>query len=125
MKRVVRENNPSSDSKKATTAAVQATFPSEAPKPKFDQQGWGPGLGQNLDPGDKLTITLGQESFAPVAYNSFTVGPYSTTVTVRKGEGVEDAYLRAYQILSQIFEVEFKLKRKQYFQHLGESGERE
>lgn len=125
MKRAQRENNPSSASKKDEIAVAQATFPTEPPKPKLEQQGWGPGLGQNFDAGDKFTFTFGAESFSPVAYNSFTVGPFSATVTVRKGEGVEDVYLRAYQILQQIFEVEFKLKRKQYFQHLGESGERE
>lgn len=125
MKRAIRENSPSSASKKETTAAVQATFPAELPTPKADQKGWAANLGGNLDPGDKLTVTLGAETFAPVAYNSFTVGPFSTTVTVREGEGVEDAYMRAHHILSQLFEVEFKLKRKQYFQHLGESGDRE
>lgn len=104
--------------------------PNSAVKPTpppihMEQQGWGPGLGQNLDPGDKFTFTMGHESYSPVPYNSYSVGPFSVVITIRKGEGLEDAYLRAYQFLAQVFQIDFEIKRKQFFQRLGESGEKD
>ncbi len=94
-------------------------------KPNFSGEGWASELNDLMGEGDKVTYTMGQESFAPVSYNSFTVGPFSATTTIRKGETGEDAYYRCFKYLIQVFEVEFKLKKKMYFEHLGESGERE
>lgn len=94
-----------------------------AAKVKFSDTGWGPELGSVLDPGDKFTFTKGAETFCPVPYNSFTVGPFSTTVTVRKGESMEEVYVRAYRFLMQVFEADFEIQKKQFWERLAESGE--
>jgi hypothetical protein len=88
----------------------------------FNQQGWGPGLGQNLDAGDKLTFTFGAETHTPIPYHSFTCGPFSHVATVRKGEGIEDIAKRAYQVLAQLFEADFEIKKKQVLDRVAEVG---
>lgn len=89
---------------------------------KKSLEGWGPGLGQNLDPGDKVTFTVGAETFTPVPYFSFTVGPFAATVSLRKDEGVEDMVMRVYKFLIGMFEIEFDMKNYQNAQRIGEAG---
>lgn len=90
---------------------------------RMNSEGWGPGLGLNVDPGDKLTFTIGAETYAPVPYNTFTVGPFSATVTVRKGEDLAETYMRAYRFLATVFEAELVLKKKHFWDRMAEAGE--
>jgi hypothetical protein len=110
----------------ALPAQTQTSHPTtraaDQPKPTGQQRGWGPGLGQDLDEGDALTVTLGKELFSPVRYHSFEVGPITVTIKVRSGEASDDAFMRAHRILDVMFEAEFDLKRKQFAERMVESG---
>ncbi len=90
---------------------------------KLQQQGWGPGLGQNMDVGDAYVYTVGKETFFPVKCQGYEVGPIQVTVHLREGEGLEDMVKRAAQFANQVWEAEFSIKKKQFFQRLAESGE--
>ena len=104
-------------------AAPPHTAPPPEPTaaPRFEQKGWGPGLGQDLDEGDKITVTAGAERYTPVLNNGFDVGPVSVTVTLRQGEGIDEFFLRAHRFLDVAFEAEFALKRRQFWARLNES----
>lgn len=92
--------------------------------PRFEQKGWGPGLGQDLDAGDVLTVTLGEEHYMPIKYHGFKVGPIAVQVRMREGEGIDDLLLRAHRVLDVMFEAEFDLKRKQFWERVAEAAEK-
>lgn len=73
------------------------------------------------DPGDFVTVTIGKESFCPVKYNGFDVGPIAVSVTVREGETHAGAYRRARLAASVLFEAEFDLRVEEFRRHLEES----
>ena len=64
----------------------------------------------DLDVGDTLHVTIGQETFSPEKYTTFTVGPIGTTVKIRQGETVADAYARAHRLAALAFDAEFEIK---------------
>ena len=76
----------------------------------------------DLDPGDELGVTLGAETFRPVKYNAFSVGPISVRVRVRQGEKAADAYARARRMAEVAFEAEFELKRQGFAKRHAEVG---
>lgn len=90
--------------------------------PKFNEQKWGPGIDQDLDEGDSFTITHGKEVFSPIRFHVYEVGPVSVTCTLRKGEGLDEAYARARRFLEIAFHAEFELKQRDYFARLAVSG---
>ncbi len=90
--------------------------------PKFNEKKWGPGLDQDLDEGDSFTITHGKEVFSPVRFHVYEVGPISVTVTLRNGEGLDEAYARARRFLEIAFIAEFQLKQRDFFARLAVSG---
>jgi hypothetical protein len=69
-----------------------------------------------LDEGDVITVTHGAETYQLGPFASFTTGPVSLSITIRKGEAIDQAYARAHRVLDVAFEAEFELKRHQYFQ---------
>ncbi len=79
---------------------------------------------RSIDEGDAVTFTLGKEVYWPHRSAGYEVGPFSVTVRLRKGESPEDLAKRAHHFLDVLFEAEFELKRKQFRERLGESGEK-
>lgn len=71
-------------------------------------------------PGDRFTVTAGQEKFSPVKYHSFDVGPVTFETTVGPGEDAAAAYARASSVAHAMFEAEFQLKRADYWRRLGQ-----
>ncbi len=71
-----------------------------------------------LNIGDAITITLGAETFSPVKYFTFTVGPISGTTIVMPGESSDEAYLRLSSNLLAMFECEFATKCEQFLDRL-------
>ena len=67
-----------------------------------------------LSPGDTLTVTMGAETFSPVQYHPFTVGPFTATTTIRPGETASDASIRVYDLLSVLFRHEFDMKAREH-----------
>lgn len=63
-----------------------------------------------LSPGDQITVTWGAEKYAPIQYNNFDVGPFSTTTTIREGETAEEATDRAKAFLATLAREEFDKK---------------
>lgn len=86
-------------------------------------EGWGPGLGLNADPGDKFTFTIGQETFSPIPYHTFVVGPFMAQLTLRKGEDLAMLAKRAYLYLAVVFEADFEIKKNQFWKRVAEAGE--
>lgn len=110
-------------SENSEPALTEEKKPEPTPeKIKFTNNGWGPGLGQMLDVGDKFTFTRGAETYTPVSYFPYTVGPFSVTITLREGEGLDEFCLRAQRFLNTVFEAEFEIQSKQWVERMGDSG---
>ena len=75
-----------------------------------------------LEVGDALSVTLGPETFTPVKYNTFTVGPITAKTNVRDGETGEQAWQRLHRFCDELFEVEFQITSKRYVDRLKELG---
>lgn len=76
------------------------------------------GVKIDLRPGETLTVTIGQETFKPLDYHSFSVGPIVVGITIQPGETAEQAYSRARIAAETLFEAEFELKVKSFKDHL-------
>lgn len=63
---------------------------------------------------DTITVTWGEELYAPYRYNHFKVGPFTYTTTVQDGETPEQAFTRAYKFLEAHVEKVFLRKRNQF-----------
>jgi hypothetical protein len=63
-----------------------------------------------------VTVTWGKETFTPVRFNSFDVGPFSITVARVPGEELDELRKRAQAHLERIAEEEFDRKLRA---HLG------
>jgi hypothetical protein len=73
-----------------------------------------------LEVGDELSASLGPETFAPIAYNTFTVGPVRASTKVREGETGEQAWLRLHRFCEELFQAEFEISSLRYIEHLKE-----
>jgi len=63
-----------------------------------------------MEAGTKLTVTWGPEKFSPVQYQTFDVGPFSTSVTIGAGETGEEAHARAMTWLRKLAVEQFKVQ---------------
>lgn len=68
----------------------------------------------DLDVGDVLEVTVGKETFSPVKYHTFDVGPVTVRGSVRDGEDALTAYMRLYESALVLFSTEFELKCTTY-----------
>jgi uncharacterized Zn finger protein (UPF0148 family) len=66
------------------------------------------------DVGEEVTVTWGEETFQPVQFNTFHVGPFTTNTRVRPGETRVQAMERAYAELEAFAEEIFERKKKAY-----------
>lgn len=73
-----------------------------------------------LQEGDEIAFTFGAETFSPVKYNTFSVGPFTIKSVVRPGESAKDAYVRIRTAAGVMFEAEFEFKKKDFFARLAE-----
>jgi len=64
----------------------------------------------SLDAGDSVTFTVGKETFCPVKFHAFEVGPFSATVRVRDGEDPLRAIARARDAAQGMFDAEYQAK---------------
>lgn len=85
------------------------TWGDEAPKKKKQE------TRSFMDP-QEVTVTWGAETFRPVPYYSFTVGPFTTTTVQRFGEKVEDTVKRAHKALSEHADLIFAAKRNAFIE---------
>lgn len=69
----------------------------------------------DLDVGDVLEVTVGKETFSPVKYHTFDVGPVTVRGSVRDGEDALGAYMRLYESALVLFSTEFEAKCKAFF----------
>jgi hypothetical protein len=69
-----------------------------------------------------VTYTFWQETFSPVDYQSFTVGPFSVTVELQPGETHEQALNRARKIIEPYAQKRFEKKRDAFFARFKDSG---
>lgn len=76
-----------------------------------------------LDAGDTVDATVGKETFYPIKFNGFDVGPVRVTTKVREGETGDDAFLRARGSAEAMFLAEFDLKLRDYFKRLERVGD--
>lgn len=68
-----------------------------------------------METGDTITVTLGEQVFAPIQYNSFRVGPFSCTTTIKEGESPEAAYTRAHNFLIRCARIAYTAERNLFF----------
>lgn len=66
-----------------------------------------------------ITITFGAQTFSPVPFNSFTVGPYTFQTIPKRGETLQDAVERANNFLLEVARKDYEAKKKLYYERLG------
>lgn len=76
----------------------------------------------DLQEGESVSITLGEEMYSPVKYRHFSVGPFSGTVVVRPGETGADAAMRLYRVLLELNEAEFQIAWGRHKSRLEKTG---
>lgn len=67
---------------------------------------------------ETITVTYGAQTFSPVRYNSFTVGPFSYTTIQKPDETLVQAYQRAWEYLQKIASHNYTLVRAEYYSRL-------
>jgi len=49
--------------------------------------------------GDKIIVTYGEQTFCPIQYHSFRVGPFTMETTIQPGEDEDAAFERCWLFL--------------------------
>lgn len=65
---------------------------------------------------DKISVTAGQETFSPIPYHSFTIGPVTIETTIADGETMEQAYERAYALAAKLLKSQYEPKLEEFFE---------
>lgn len=68
--------------------------------------------------GELVSATWGEELFTPKQFNSFRLGPFSGSTTVRPGEDRGEAFRRLYAELEAHAEEAFEKKKRDYLRRL-------
>ena len=63
-----------------------------------------------LDDGDEVSWTAGRETFCPVKFHSFEVGPVTVTTRVRPRESAKEAIARAKAVALDAWPAEYEAK---------------
>lgn len=113
-------SQPSTKSSVDEHTAAQAHLDGHAPVKVEDRKA----AVEGLQAGDRLGVSIGKETYFPIKFNGFDVGPVSIETTVREGESGADAYLRVRGAAEAIFQAEYEVKVKDYFDRLRKTGER-
>lgn len=72
--------------------------------------------------GTVVTFTLGAEKFSPVQYQTFDVGPFSASTTLRSGETIKGAYERVMGELRAVFKAEFEVRLREHLERVKAAG---
>jgi len=72
------------------------------------------------DDGGAIEVACGKETFFPIKYNGFDVGPVTVRTQIRAGETARQACARAAAAARVMFASEFDLKLGDYLDRLGE-----
>ena len=81
--------------------------------------GPGPG-GVGLAVGDEVRLSYGPETFSPIKYNTFTVGPITASTRVLPGETGDAAFLRLSKTLHAMYEAQFATCSEQFLERIRE-----
>lgn len=65
--------------------------------------------------GDVITLTIGPETYFPIRFNGFAVGPITMSTRVSIGESGRQAYLRLKRALEALLREEFETAAKRFF----------
>jgi hypothetical protein len=76
-----------------------------------------------LDEPDRISVTWSEETFCPVSYQKFGVGPFFMSTKVRPGETPEDALRRAWNHLDNFARSIYNVKRNGFIERLRASGD--
>lgn len=68
-----------------------------------------------MDEPEEITVTLGEQVFAPVSYNSFRVGPFSYTTKIGPNETENMAFDRAHNYLMECSRRAYTAERKLFW----------
>jgi len=68
-----------------------------------------------------VAVTVGPETYSPIKYNSFTVGPITVGCDIKPGETIEGAYIRAHIQAAALLECEYKLSLARHFGRLKDA----
>ncbi len=72
------------------------------------------------DEGDQITVVFGEEKVCPRQYHVLTLGPFTCTTTVKKGETREQAIERAEAFLRKHAQASYRTKLADYQLRLKE-----
>lgn len=72
--------------------------------------------------GASVTVTYGEEVFSPVQYQSFRVGPFSITRTVRSDETAESVYASIEEELQQMSNRQFELRLRSFKERIEKTS---
>lgn len=68
-----------------------------------------------------VTVTFGKETFSPIQFYSFEVGPFSATTQVLEGETLDQAVVRARIRLEAIHKEEFESKLRGHIERAAKA----
>lgn len=74
-------------------------------------------------PGFEITLTRGPNTYSPVKYNTFTVGPVSVRVQPGDQEALTDTYARADRLVGALYDLEYARALQTYMQDLRRTAE--
>ena len=63
-----------------------------------------------LGPGDTIAMTWGEETFTPIRFHTFTVGPFRAITTIKPNETALLARVRLAKFLSKMAALDFAEK---------------
>ena len=70
----------------------------------------GPDEDTRLVAGDEVTWTAGKETFCPIKFHVFEVGPVTASTRVRPGESAADALTRVREFATTAWDIEYEEK---------------
>jgi hypothetical protein len=70
----------------------------------------------------KVTITYGQQKFAPVQFHSFDVGPFSCEVEISDDMDANEECKQAYAFLRRQAEEAFKIQLQEFLPRVREAA---
>lgn len=74
-------------------------------------------------PGFELVLTRGPNTYSPVKYNTFTVGPVSVRIQPGDQEALVDTYARADRLVGALYDLEYGRALQAYMKDLKRTAE--
>jgi GTP cyclohydrolase III len=67
-----------------------------------------------------VEVTWGGETFTPISYHTFKVGPFTMRTKVQHGETPEQAMMRAWTALNNVARSTFQKEKAEFLNRAGE-----